>query len=33
VFPTAPPNYPVLWAKTTDHKAPFGDEVRLAANA
>jgi predicted metal-dependent peptidase len=32
-FPTCPPNYPVLWAKTTDHKAPFGDEVRLAANA
>ena len=32
-FPSVPPNYPVLWAKTTDHKAPFGDEVRLAANA
>jgi predicted metal-dependent peptidase len=33
VFPTTPPTYPVLWAKTTDHKAPFGDEVRLATNA
>jgi predicted metal-dependent peptidase len=28
-FPHNVPTYPVLWAKTTDHKAPFGDEVRL----
>ncbi len=29
-FPRDVPTYPVLWAKTTDHKAPFGDEVRLS---
>jgi predicted metal-dependent peptidase len=30
-FPSEPPTYPVLWAKTTDHKAPFGEEVRVTA--
>jgi predicted metal-dependent peptidase len=28
-FPKAEPMYPVLWAKTTDHAAPFGDSVRI----
>lgn len=29
-FPQHAPDYPVLWAKTTDHVAPFGDEVRVS---
>ena len=28
-FPSEPPAYPVIWAATTDHKAPFGDVVRI----
>jgi predicted metal-dependent peptidase len=28
-FPDTPPNYPVIWAATTDVRAPFGDVVRL----
>lgn len=29
-FPERAPDYPVLWAKTTNHRAPFGDEVRVS---
>lgn len=28
-FPEEEPAYPVVWCKTTDKKAPFGDEVRI----
>ncbi len=28
-FPKQEPDYPVLWAKTTDHKEPFGEGVRI----
>ena len=28
-FPNDPPAYPVIWAATTDQKAPFGDVVRI----
>ena len=28
-FPSEAPAYPVVWAATMDHKAPFGDHVRL----
>ena len=31
-FPTTEPNYPVIWAMTTDVKAPFGETLRLAEN-
>ncbi len=30
-FPDEAPSYPVLWAKTKNHKAPFGDDVRVTA--
>lgn len=30
-FPRSAPDYPVMWAKTTDHAAPWGDDVRLSA--
>lgn len=30
-FPAFPPDYPVLWAATTDHAAPFGQTVRVTA--
>jgi predicted metal-dependent peptidase len=30
-FPSAGPDYPVMWAKTTEHAAPWGDDVRLSA--
>jgi hypothetical protein len=33
VFPQHAPPYPVLWAKTTDHPAPFGESVRIEAGA
>jgi predicted metal-dependent peptidase len=29
VFPKEAPTYPVIWAKTTTHKAPFGDEIEV----
>lgn len=28
-FPNSAPDYPVLWAATTDHGAPFGEILRL----
>jgi hypothetical protein len=28
-FPDEAPDYPVIWAKSTDYQAPFGDEVRI----
>ena len=28
-FPDQEPDYPVIWAKSTDYKAPFGAEVRI----
>ena len=28
-FPHEAPDYPVIWAKSTDYPAPFGDEVRI----
>jgi predicted metal-dependent peptidase len=28
-FPQAKPNYPVIWCKTTDYPAPWGEEVRI----
>lgn len=28
-FPDREPKYPVIWGKTTDVKAPWGDEVRI----
>jgi predicted metal-dependent peptidase len=30
-FPSEAPSYPVVWAATTDHKAKFGDHIRLKA--
>jgi len=30
-FPKDAPDYPVMWAKTTDHAAPWGDDVRMSA--
>lgn len=29
IFPREEPDYPVIWAKSRDHKAPFGAEVRI----
>jgi predicted metal-dependent peptidase len=30
-FPSAPPNYPVIWGAISNHVAPFGDTIKLPA--